>query len=231
MEAHLFEPVPLVTIARQAAASPRHFHRTFTAVTGETPGVSPGRFRKQKGILPAAYLYPPLDPAALVARPGRIDVMEPRIVRLPAFVVVGMAGRFTMATTTQIPALWARFAPRIDEVPHRRGAHTLGLCLDPDAPTGDEGSFTYMAAVEVERAAGLPAGMTSHTVPANTYAVFTHTGHVSRLPDTVRQVWGRWLPASPYRHVSAPDFEYYGERWNPATGEGPVDIYVPIADD
>jgi predicted transcriptional regulator YdeE len=60
--------------------------------------------------------------------------------------------------------------------------------------------------------------------------VLTHRGHISRLPDTVKHVWGRWLPASEYRHVTAPDFELYDpERWDPATGEGDVDLYVPIA--
>jgi predicted transcriptional regulator YdeE len=38
-----------------------------------------------------------------------------------------------------------------------------------------------------------------------------------------------WLPASPHRHVPAPDFEWYDERWDPDSGEGDVDIYVPIA--
>jgi AraC family transcriptional regulator len=74
--------------------------------------------------------------------------------------------------------------------------------------------------------------MIALTVPANTYAVLTHRGHLSRLPDMVRYVWGRWLPASRYRHVPAPDFELYDpERWNATTGEGEVDLYVPIADE
>jgi AraC family transcriptional regulator len=60
--------------------------------------------------------------------------------------------------------------------------------------------------------------------------VFIHTGHIARFPDTVKQVWGRWLPASRYRHVPAPDFEWYDERWDPETGEGEIDIYVPVAD-
>jgi predicted transcriptional regulator YdeE len=48
----------------------------------------------------------------------------------------------------------------------------------------------------------------------------------------VRHVWGRWLPASRYHHVPAPDFELYDpERWDAGTGEGEVDLYVPIADD
>jgi hypothetical protein len=53
----------------------------------------------------------------------------------------------------------------------------------------------------------------------------------ARLPDTVRHVWGRWLPASRYRQVPAPDFELYDPaRWDPGTGEGDVDLYVPVAD-
>jgi predicted transcriptional regulator YdeE len=29
--------------------------------------------------------------------------------------------------------------------------------------------------------------------------------------------------------VPAPDFEWYDERWSPETGNGEIDVYVPIA--
>jgi AraC family transcriptional regulator len=118
----------------------------------------------------------------------------------------------------------------MSDVPLRRGGHTLGLCIAAESGAAQEVGFTYVAGVEVERLERVPDGLTAVSVPANTYAVFTHTGHISRLSDTVRQIWGRWLPASPYRHVPAPDFEWYDERWDPQTGEGAIDIYVPIAD-
>jgi len=54
--------------------------------------------------------------------------------------------------------------------------------------------------------------------------------HVSLKPDTVKHVWGEWLPASPYTHVATPDFEWYDERWSPETGAGEIDLYVPIAE-
>jgi AraC family transcriptional regulator len=271
VEAHLFEDVPLAAIAGHGGCSPWHFHRVFTAVTGETPagyvwkrrlseicrrlvesdqpivdlaldcgfesqatftraftrhvGVSPGRFRKARGFSLPAYLYPPLDLTQ------RREPMEPRIVRKPSFQVVGMARRFTPATTSRIPELWAQFVPRVADVPRRRGVHTLGVCLDADPATLEEVGFTYLAGVEVDGPGDVPDEMTAVTLPASAYAVFTHTGHVSRVGDTVKQVWGRWLPASRYRVVAAPDFELYDpERWNPATGEGDVDLYVPIAD-
>jgi len=201
---------------------------TFTRAFTRDIGVSPGRFRKER-LLAVTHRYPPLDLAALLAR-ARREFMEPRIVRLPAFHIVGMAGRFTPATTSHIPLLWERFVPCMDRIPYRRRSHTLGVCVDADPSTIEQDGFTYVAGVEVERIGAVPEGLMALTVPANAYAVFTHTGHIAHFPDTVKQVWGRWLPASRYRHVPAPDLEWYDEQWNPETGEGEIDIYVPVAD-
>ena len=217
---------PIVDLALDCGfESQASFTRAFTRHVG----VSPGRFRKVRGFSLPAYLYPALDLVALVARRQRMDVMEPRIVRKSAFQVVGMEGRFTPASASRIPELWAHFVVRIADVPARRGMHTLGVCVDASPATLDEAGFTYVAAVEVDGTGTVPDGMIAVTVPANAYAVFTHVGHVARLNDTVRQIWGRWLPASRYRPVAAPDFELYDpERWNPATGDGEIDVYVPI---
>lgn len=201
---------------------------TFTRAFTQFIGVSPGRFRKAC-VHSAAHTYLSLDLAALVARQER-KLMEPRIMRKPLFQVVGMAGQFTPATNTRIPELWMRFAPQMYAVPHRRGEHTFGVCIDADPSTVNEAGFTYLACVEVERVERVPDGMIAVTIPANTYAVFTHSGHIARISDTVKQVWGEWLPASGRRHIAAPDFELYDERWDPTTGMGDVDIYVPIAD-
>lgn len=202
---------------------------TFTRAFTHHIGVSPGRFRKQR-LLSPAHRFPPLDPEALRARQGR-EGMEPKIARKAAFHVVGMSGRFTPATNSRIPELWTRFAPRMYEIPHRSGVNTFGVCVDADPASVDEVGFTYVAGVEVERIDAVPEGMIALTIPAGTYAVFTHSGHIARLSDTVKQIWGVWLPASPYRHVSRPDFEAYDSRWDPTTGLGEIDIYVPIADD
>ena len=219
---------PLVDVALDCGFESQ---ATFTRAFTRHVGVSPGRFRRTHPHSLPAYLYPPLDLYELVERQRWMEVMEPRIVRKPAFHVIGMSGRF-IAMSSKIPELWGRFAPRIHEVPHRRGAHTLGLCLDADPDAAGEVTFTYVACVEAESTADVPAGMIVLTVPASTYAVLTHRGHLSRLPDMVRYVWGRWLPASRYRHVPTPDFEFYDpERWDPATGEGEIDLYVPVAGD
>jgi AraC family transcriptional regulator len=203
---------------------------TFTRAFTRHVGLSPGRFRAECALSPA-HLFAPLDPAALLARRRWEEEMQPKLLRSPAFDVVGMAGHFTPATNTRIPELWARFARRMHEVRHRRGSRTFGLCIDPDPGATGDGAFKYIAAVEVERVADVPAGMVSYHVPESRYAVFTHRGHISRLGATVKQVFGTWLASQPVRRVAAPDFELYDQRFDPATGDGEVDIYVPIADD
>jgi AraC family transcriptional regulator len=219
---------PLVEVALECGFESQ---ATFTRAFTRHVGVSPGRFRRTQPHSLPAYLYPRLDLQMLAERRRRMDTMEARVVRRPAFHVIGMAGRFT-PTSGRIPELWGRFVPRLHEVPHRRGEHTLGLCVDADPAAVADVGFTYVAAVELEGAAAPPDGMIALTVPASSYAVLTHCGHVSRLPDTVRHVWGHWLPAARYRHVPAPDFELYDPaRWNAGTGEGEVDLYVPIAED
>jgi AraC family transcriptional regulator len=218
---------PIVEIALDAGfESQASFTRAFTRHVG----VSPARYRRT-GILSPTYRYAPLDLESLMHRQRRRHTMQPRIVRRPAFHAIGRAGHFTPATTSRIPELWEGFVRGpMQSVPNRRGQHTLGLCIDADPATVEQAGFTYVAAVEVDRIDDVPAGMVALTVPASTYAVFTHSGHISRLPDTVKQVWGHWLPASPYRHVPTADFELYDERWDPTTGNGEIDLYVPIAE-
>jgi len=218
---------PLVQLALDAGfESQASFTRAFTRHVG----VSPARYRRS-GVVSPTYRYAPLDLAALVARQRWRESMEPRIVRRPAFHAVGMAGHFTPSTTSRIPELWEGFVRGpIADVPHRRGTHTLGVCVDAAAMSGEDCGFTYVAGVEVDRIDEVPTGLVALTVPASTYAVFTHSGHISRFPDTVKQVFGHWLPASPYTHVPTPDFELYDERWDPATGNGDIDVWVPIAD-
>jgi AraC family transcriptional regulator len=156
--------------------------------------------------------------------------MDPVFQSLPAFHVVGMCGWFEPETgPRRIPGLWDRFVPRLASLPPPVGGRTWGVCFgdrpaDPSAPK----TFFYMAALEVEGLGDIPPDMVGKTVPAARYAVFTHRGGLSGLHATIREVWGRWLPASGYRPAGTPDLELYDERFHPETGE--IDLYVPILD-
>jgi len=157
--------------------------------------------------------------------------MEPKIEPRAAFHVVGLSGQVTPAQTTRIPELWSRFAPRMNEVSKRVDQRSYGLCLASSGEDAEAGCFTYVAGVEVSQIDAVPEGMIAVTVPTNTYAVFTHRGHVSQIKDTFGRALGQWLPAAHYRHVAAPSFEQYDERFNPRTSSGEIDLYLPVARD
>ena len=60
------------------------------------------------------------------------------------------------------------------------------------------------------------------------YAVFTHHANVSQVRRTFHTIWNPWLPQSGYEVADAPDFERYDTRFDPATGEGGLEIWVPV---
>ena len=75
----------------------------------------------------------------------------------------------------------------------------------------------------------LPDGMTAVDIPAGRYAVFTHSGNIADFPTTVHAVWNGGLDAAGVSHRPAPDFELYDDRFDPRTGDGDVEIWIPIA--
>ena len=154
--------------------------------------------------------------------------MTPRIVSLPALHLVGMRGRFTKETTSEIPALWGRFAPRMGSVPRRVAPD---VCYGVCALAKDEAGapvLEYTACVEADSMAPVPEGMVALTLPPATYAVFTHTGPIGGIGATWDAIHHRWLAESGLAKEEAPDFERYDARWDPRTGEGPVDIHVAV---
>ena len=142
--------------------------------------------------------------------------------------IAGMRGRYTKETMGDVPALWRRFMPHIGKIPSQVGRTAYGLCLD------DAGGFEYVAGVEVADFARVPGELDRVTVPAQRYAVFPHTDHVSTLRKTVEAIFRDWLPASGHTVArtrdGAPDFfERYGEGFDPQTGRGDIEIWIPLA--
>lgn len=123
-----------------------------------------------------------------------------------------------------IPAQWEEFAA-LGTLPGQRGRVAYGAMCGVD-----EGATTmeYMTAVEVESFDLLPAGMGRMRLPEQRYAVFTHPGAVATLRATWDAIWKEWLPASGLRPANTPDFERYGEGFDPRTGSGDIGIWFPV---
>jgi len=70
--------------------------------------------------------------------------------------------------------------------------------------------------------------MDSVSIPENRYAVITHSGQVPNLPKTVYTIWNKALPDAGLEPRKDPDFELYDSRFDPSTGNGDVEIWIPI---
>ena len=151
-----------------------------------------------------------------------IALQEPRLEKRNAFLIAGAAERFTYDTMARIPLLWQRFAPFIGSVPGQVGYATYGVCRS------DDDGFEYVAGVEVASLDGLPEGLRGLRLARQTYAVFAHSGHVSAIRNTMDAIWNSWLPASQLSAVDAPFFERYGDAFDPQTGSGSFEIWVPV---
>lgn len=156
---------------------------------------------------------------------------EPRIQKAGAMTIAGLRRhhQFGAGMSAGLVDQWQRFSPMIHNVPHARGHAAYGICYDMSA---DRGGFDYLTGVEVTKADDVAEPLVAITVPAKTYAVFAHPGHVSTIRETVQRAWD-WLPKSGRRHdcsrASEPTFfERYGERFDPQTGLGDIEIWLPV---
>jgi len=58
--------------------------------------------------------------------------------------------------------------------------------------------------------------------------VFSHREHVSTVGRTWNSIWNTWLPASGQAPADAPSFERYDEKFDPLSGMGGFEIWLPL---
>ncbi len=194
-------------------------HEAFTRAFRELFGITPEALRAARSLEQLQLVEPIAVETSLLT-----DLKPPRIVERAAFQVAGLSQRYSFATNHSIPDLWTRFAPHLGQIRNQVGETSYGICYNGDA----EGNFDYMAAVEVSDGACEEDGLIRMTVPAQRYAVFTHSGHISDIRKTVYTIWNKWLPEAEVTHANGPDFELYDTRFDVASGTGEIEIWVPV---
>ena len=150
--------------------------------------------------------------------------MEPKIVSLPAFTVVGVHYH-GKNENYEIKQMWDDFGPRMHEIRHIVDKHAcFGISANVDEQTHE---FDYFAAFEVHSSADIPEGMVSFDVPAATYAVFHTT--LPGIGETFDHAYCNWLPQSGYQATGGPDLELYGEEFDPSDPDSTFELYIPIS--
>jgi AraC family transcriptional regulator len=137
--------------------------------------------------------------------------------------IAGFNASYTPESRANIPSQWERFAPHIGRVPGQIGKHTYGVLWNPKSR-----GFDYLCGVEVRDGAELPAEFSQVRLPAGQYAVFAHREHVSLIARTIGAIQSKWLPSSGFHAGAGSIFERYTEAFDPRTGRGGIEIWVPI---
>jgi len=194
-------------------------HEAFTRAFRDEFGTTPELVRAQGSTQNLELVEPILMDSSLLAtlEPPRFETSRPLL-------IAGLGERYSCETSAGIPMQWQRFAPYIGNIPGEVPGIFYGVCLNGD----DAGNFDYVAGVEVTDFSDLPKDFHRVRVPAQKYAVFSHREHISMIRRTVNTIWNNWLPASGHEIADAPEFERYGPEFDARTGNGGLEIWVPV---
>jgi AraC family transcriptional regulator len=195
-------------------------HEAFTRAFRDQFGVTPEEVRRRRSLDQLQLVEPlPMNASNTVTLP------EPVIENRPAMRIAGLMGRHEMSDSNGVPQQWQRFQPFIGNVTGAVPDAAYGVVAD-----ADESSCEYMCGVEVTADAELPPEFRTLEVPAQRYARFRHSGHISTIRATIGAIY-QWLPQSGYRQAEGMSFiEYYGPDFEPRLGTGTAEIWIGLAD-
>jgi len=189
----------------------------------DSPDAFSRAFRREFGCLPTEarragarlHSYPRLSFSVVL----KGDVaMEYRIEKSPATKLAGISIRATSkdgSNLVDVPAFWdaimgdGRWSSLCAAADFGR-LGVCGVCRDFDMASG---SFVYSIAVDAPAGADrLPAGWEAFEVPASTWGKFTSRGPLRpNFQDTIKRIFGEWLPASDWEHAGSAEIEFYPE--------------------
>ena len=155
--------------------------------------------------------------------------LQPRFVDRGAFTVAGIARPYKPDTLATIPTQWNEVQSQAQRLNGRVGGDAWGVWFNV---LKGGGTFRYLAGVPVGEFAPVHPDFDRVFIAPMQYAVFTHAGPTKDLRNTMDAVLKQWLPSSSYEMqtavADAPDFlERYSDEFN-RTGQGPVEIWLPV---
>lgn len=195
-------------------------HEAFTRAFRQQFHVTPESVRAQASTSTLRLQEPlQMNPTALA------PISAPRIVAHAAMTLVGLSEHYQAGGNAGIPSQWNRFGPHIGHITNEVPGVSYGVVHHVDA----NNNFDYLCGVEVSTVADLPGGCVELRVPASTYAVFVHTGHISTIQATFTAIWERGLAEAGVKAADAPVIERYDHTFDPRTGLGGLDLWIPLA--
>lgn len=195
-------------------------HEAFTRAFRSQFDTTPETVRERghtEGLTMTYAARSPAEPTLVLA--------EPRFVQGQPLLVAGLMQKQSLGETAAIPGQWQRFMM----AHYAQIGAPIGCPLSVCANTDGEGNFDYLTGTEIARPQTLPPELTMMKVPAQSYAVFLHEGHVSAIGGTYAAIWERWLPENRRTTSNGPSLEKHLPTFDPRTGLGGVEIWLPLA--
>jgi AraC family transcriptional regulator len=196
-------------------------HEAFTRAFRDHFGQTPEQVRNRRNVDGLAVT----SPLRLRRAPARSPI--PQLRTLGRLKLAGLPMLCSYNETIQIPAHWQRFMSAFyEDIPRKLDQMPIGMCEPPD----DDGCFKYVCAAQVEAFGETTDRLAYVEVEARTYAVYAHDGHVSTIFDTYSEIWNEALPALARRVANGPVLEFHRDDFDPATGLGGLEIWIPLED-
>lgn len=167
-----------------------------------------------------------LPPGVTAQRCRRFD---PRLRRRSAFgsSVSRRPMSANVATSSVWP--WSSRCAWIQPRPARSHRRPSSAASSATCQRGD--SYRYLAGVEVSVGATVREPLQVIRVPARSWAMVTHREHITTITSTIQAVFAEALPAAGLVPGDDPDLlEVYRETFDPWSGLGGVELWVPLRD-
>jgi AraC family transcriptional regulator len=160
------------------------------------------------------------------------SVKPPGLERHGTLVFAGLKRRHSLGRPIgpAIARQWQDFtAPNLGQT---EGAAKFRYGICGKMPGGAE-EIEYFTGLLLGGRSVLPEGFVTLTLPPALYAVFQHREHVSKLCETCRFLVGTVLPGAGLKPANSPAgvpefIERYGETFAFETGQGGLEILIPI---
>jgi len=208
----------ILSVALEAGYSS---HEAFTRAFRDQFGVTPETVRKQRS-LETLNLVEPLKMESQLTQP----VDDPRIEQRPLMRFAGILRRHPMSNPAGLPGQWQEFMAYLGNIDGQIGHAAYGVV---DTSTAEKGDFDYLCGAQVTKFATPAPELKVLDIPARTYAIFSHKGHVTAIRSTIGAAYGDWLPRSGREASEDASFiEYYGPGFDPDSGTGDIEIWVPL---
>jgi flavin reductase (DIM6/NTAB) family NADH-FMN oxidoreductase RutF/predicted transcriptional regulator YdeE len=168
---------------------------------------------------------------------SKVFIRGPQYIEKEEFEVIGIEdfgkeGRRSMAQ------LWGNYEKTITNNPETSYGFEIYMTPNWESKKGGDRRIigckkSYMEGRNIEKMyipEDIPEGLVLVTIPAQKYAVFTHIGNADNFMETIRYIYGEWLPNNKkYERVpGAPEFAYYDIRFEPDSDSSEFDWYIPI---